>query len=54
MFISSVSLRASSIPVKSATIFQSSTAELTRCVTIELKVSERFVCGLTYMFDDGS
>ncbi|KAJ8482399.1 hypothetical protein ONZ51_g5381 [Trametes cubensis] len=37
MFINSVSLRASSIPVKSATIFQSSTAELTRCVTIELK-----------------
>ncbi|KAI0323509.1 hypothetical protein GY45DRAFT_1332481 [Cubamyces sp. BRFM 1775] len=37
MFINSISLRASSIPVRSATIFQSSTAELTRCVTIELK-----------------
>ncbi|KAH9902414.1 hypothetical protein C8Q73DRAFT_777736 [Cubamyces lactineus] len=37
MFTNSISLRASSIPVKSATIFQSSTAELTRRVTIELK-----------------
>ncbi|KAI0323765.1 hypothetical protein GY45DRAFT_1376087 [Cubamyces sp. BRFM 1775] len=46
MLINTISLRASSIPVKSATIFQSSTAELTRSVSLELK-SGRNVLDIT-------
>ncbi|KAI8996468.1 hypothetical protein BD414DRAFT_512864 [Trametes punicea] len=39
MFVISIALTASTVPVKSATIFQSSAAELTRGLAIGLKVS---------------
>ncbi|KAI0323511.1 hypothetical protein GY45DRAFT_1332485, partial [Cubamyces sp. BRFM 1775] len=43
MFVNTISLKASSVPVKSATIFQSSTAELTRSLTLELKSGRNVV-----------
>ncbi|KAI0323766.1 hypothetical protein GY45DRAFT_1376088 [Cubamyces sp. BRFM 1775] len=56
MSINTVSLRASSIPVKSATIFQSSAAELTRRVTIELKCGHNLleISGLSSKLDTES
>ncbi|KAH9902416.1 hypothetical protein C8Q73DRAFT_670138 [Cubamyces lactineus] len=43
MFVNTISLKASSVPVKSATIFQSSTAELTRSLALELKSGRNIV-----------
>ncbi|KAI9001458.1 hypothetical protein BD414DRAFT_432034 [Trametes punicea] len=43
MFVNTIALTASTVPVKSATIFQSSTAELTRALVIGLKSGRNVV-----------
>ena len=44
MSIHTLTLKIAEHPVKSVTIFQSSTAELKRAFTVELKVSAVYVC----------
>ncbi|KAI0636276.1 hypothetical protein C8Q77DRAFT_1252630 [Trametes polyzona] len=43
MFVNEVALKASAVPVKSVTIFQSWTAEVTRAVALELKAGKNVV-----------
>ncbi len=48
MFVNQINISTSSAPVKSATIFQSSTAEVTRTLTLELKVCPSPPCPFTF------
>ncbi|KAI0356941.1 hypothetical protein OH77DRAFT_1400184 [Trametes cingulata] len=56
MFINTISLKASSAPVKAATIFQSSTAELTRPLAVDLKTGKNVVeiSGISHNVDADS